>query len=68
MTKRSRTPRELAARALCRADGHPENISFEGRPMWMSYLGQVDLVLQVALPAEQFAAIRAEDGADDKAG
>jgi hypothetical protein len=25
---------EAAARALCRLDGHPENIRFEGNPMW----------------------------------
>lgn len=40
-------PRELAARALCRFDGHPEDIKFEGRPMWESYLPQADAVLAV---------------------
>jgi len=39
--------RELAARALCRLDGHPEDIKFEGRPMWESYLPQADAVLEV---------------------
>jgi len=29
---------ERAARALCRHEGHPENIQFEGRPMWESYM------------------------------
>ena len=29
---------ELVARALCRLDGHPENIMFEGKPMWQSFL------------------------------
>lgn len=29
---------ERVARALCSADGHPENIQFEGKPMWQSYL------------------------------
>lgn len=38
--------RELAARALCRLDGHPEDIKFEGRPMWESYLEQADAVLE----------------------
>lgn len=38
--------RELAARALCRLDGHPEDIKFEGRPMWESYLVQADAVLE----------------------
>lgn len=42
---RPKPARELAARALCRFDGHPENIKFEGRPMWESYLPQADAVL-----------------------
>lgn len=40
-----RPRREIVARALCRFDGHPENTMFEGKPMWMSYLGQADAVL-----------------------
>lgn len=36
---------ERAARALCRHEGHPENIQFEGRPMWESYLDQARAVL-----------------------
>ncbi|API59626.1 hypothetical protein BSL82_10105 [Tardibacter chloracetimidivorans] len=43
-----KSPRERAARALCRKDGHPENIMFEGRPMWESYLDVVDVVLEAA--------------------
>lgn len=39
------TTAERIARALCRLDGHPENIAFEGRPMWQSYLPQVRVVL-----------------------
>ncbi len=39
-------PRELAARALCRKAGNPENTMFEGKPMWMSYLKEVDVVLE----------------------
>jgi hypothetical protein len=38
-------------------DGHPENIAFEGRPMWESYLPQVDAVLEAALSAEERAAL-----------
>lgn len=38
--------RELAARALCRHDGHEENVAFEGRPMWESYLPAADAVLE----------------------
>lgn len=41
-------PRELAARALCRFHGMPENTTFEGRPMWHSYLPEVDAVLTAA--------------------
>lgn len=37
--------REIVARALCRFDGNPENTTFEGLPMWMSYLKQADAVL-----------------------
>ncbi|MBZ9600731.1 hypothetical protein [Phyllobacterium chamaecytisi] len=38
-------PRELAARALCRKAGNPENTKFEGKPMWTSYLDEVETVL-----------------------
>jgi hypothetical protein len=31
------SPQERVCRALCRLDGHPENIAFEGAPMWQSY-------------------------------
>lgn len=43
---RPKPARELAARALCRHDGHPENAKFEGRPMWESYLPAADAVLK----------------------
>ena len=49
MTKKPTTrkePRERAARALCRLYGNPENIPFEGKPMWESYLQDVDTVLE----------------------
>lgn len=42
----SKSPRELAARALCRLAGNPEDTKFEGEPMWMSYLEEVDAVLE----------------------
>lgn len=45
MPRTPKPPRELAARALCRHDGHEENIRFEGRPMWESYLPAADAVL-----------------------
>ncbi|PZU95546.1 MAG: hypothetical protein DI527_00630 [Chelatococcus sp.] len=43
--RRVREPREIAARALCRRAGHPENTKFEGKPMWMSFLPDADAVL-----------------------
>lgn len=36
---------ERAARALCKFDGHAENIRFEGGPMWQSYIPQVRALL-----------------------
>jgi hypothetical protein len=41
---------EAAARALCRLDGHPENIKFEGKPMWRSYLSGARTAVEAALP------------------
>lgn len=41
---------EAAARALCRYDGHPENIKYEGKPMWKSYLPPAAEALSAALP------------------
>lgn len=52
--------RERAARALCRLDVHPENTMFEGKPMWQSYLDQVDAVLEAALGPEEWARVKAE--------
>lgn len=51
--KPERPRREIVARALCRFDGHPENTMFEGKPMWMSYLGQADAVLEALQEADQ---------------
>ena len=36
---------ERAARALCKFDGHAENIRFEGEPMWRSYVPQARALL-----------------------
>lgn len=55
------SPREKAARALCRLSGVPENTQFEGRPMWQSFLPEVDAVLAAALPADEFARLVAEE-------
>lgn len=46
------SPRERAARALCRFNDVPENIQFEGRPMWESFLPEMDAVLEAALGPE----------------
>lgn len=43
--KKPQSTREIAARALCRKAGNSENTLFEGKPMWMSYLDTVDIVL-----------------------
>lgn len=46
MALKPKPARELAARALCRVAGNPENTKFEGRPMWESYLPEADAVLE----------------------
>lgn len=51
-------PRERAARALCRLHGLPEDTRFEGRPMWQSYLPEVDAVLSAALAPEEWERIK----------
>ena len=51
-------PREVAARALCKFHGIPEDAQFLGKPMWMDYLREVDVVLN--------AAIRWKSGQADK--
>jgi hypothetical protein len=53
-------PRELAARALCRLDGHPEDIRFENQPMWKSYLPQVEAVLEAVLPPDEWERLKRE--------
>lgn len=40
------TPIERAARALCKLEGNPENIRFEGKPMWQSYVPQALAVVE----------------------
>jgi hypothetical protein len=46
-------PVERAARALCRLHDVPADATFEGKPMWVSYLPEVDAVLSAALSAEE---------------
>ena len=54
-----KSPRERAARALCRLNRVPEDTMFEGRPMWESYLDEVDIVLKAALSPEYFEKLKA---------
>lgn len=46
MVKKPKPPRELAARALCRMAGNPEDATMDGKPLWMDYLPEVDAVLE----------------------
>jgi hypothetical protein len=59
MARRQQSPRERAARTLCRHAGNPENTMFEGRPMWMSYLEEVDVVLEAALDPGEWERVKA---------
>src|SRR3546814_8565530 len=36
---------ERIARTLCSRAGHPENIQFEGKPMWQSFLADAHAAL-----------------------
>ena len=50
---------ERAARAVCTAQGLPENIIFEGRPMWESFLPSARamlLAMRATSPAMELAA------------
>lgn len=49
-----KTTLELAARALCRQLGVPENTRYQGAKMWQSQLGPAMAILQAALPPEEF--------------
>lgn len=57
---RQKPPRERAARALCRMNRVPEDTMFEGRPMWKSYLDEVDTVLKAALSPEEWERVKSE--------
>lgn len=50
--------RERAARALCKLQGFEPNITIEGAPMWVSFLPEVDAVLQAALRPDCWEAIK----------
>ncbi|MGR4892238.1 hypothetical protein ACIPPQ_14515 [Sphingopyxis sp. LARHCG72] len=56
---------ERVARALCRAEGHPENIQFEGKPMWQSYLPNARAVLaELQNPTDAMAEAGAKSAYD----
>jgi hypothetical protein len=60
MFRKPKPPLERAARALCRHEGLPENIMFEDRPMWESYLPKaraVLMALQEGATGEEWAMI-----------
>lgn len=46
MVKKPMPAREKAARALCRLANQPEDITFQGKPMWQAYLDEVDAVIK----------------------
>lgn len=50
---------ELAARALCRKAGLPENIKRDGVPMWETFLGEVNAVFE-AIDLEGLLSARSE--------
>lgn len=58
--KKATSPRESAARALCRFNSVPEDTKFEGKPMWESYLPEVDAVLEAALSPALWEKLRNE--------
>lgn len=60
MPRKLKPPRERAARALCRQCDLPEDTRHEGRPLWMSYLPEVDAVLKAALSPEEWERMKAE--------
>ncbi|MCW0979374.1 hypothetical protein OK142_01010 [Agrobacterium sp. BT-220-3] len=54
-------PRERAARALARFNEVPENIAFEQRPMWESFLPEVDAVLEAAFGADELERMKRDE-------
>ncbi|KRA63087.1 hypothetical protein [Rhizobium sp. Root651] len=59
--KHPHPPRERAARALCRFNSVPEDTMFEQRPMWESFLPEVDAVLEAALGAEELERMKRDE-------
>lgn len=57
----AKSARERAARALCRLARLPEDTKLEGKPMWQSFLPEVDAVLTAALTPTELRRLD-EDG------
>lgn len=60
------TPIERAARALCKYDGLTENTMFEGKPMWMNFVGEARTVLTALREPDQ-ATLNAAFGIQEEA-
>jgi len=45
-SRSSAPPRELAARAICKARKLPENVTIDGAPLWERFLLEADAVLE----------------------
>lgn len=54
MPRKPKTTLELAARAVCRSRGLPEDTRYQGAKMWHSHLGDAMYILRAALPPEDF--------------
>ncbi|WP_223566901.1 hypothetical protein [Agrobacterium tumefaciens] len=63
--KHPQHPRERAARALARYNDVPENTKFEGRPMWESFLPEVDAVLEAALGVDALEKLKQDEAKSD---
>ena len=43
---------ERVARALCRLDGHPENATMDGKPLWQDYEPEARAAIEAMRSAE----------------
>lgn len=58
---------ERIARALCTADGLPENTQFEGRPMWENFIPRARAALEaIRIPTRAMAKAGDELLSDDR--
>lgn len=53
-TRPPKTTIELAARAICRLRGLPEDTQYQGAKMWQSHLLEALEILRSALPPDDF--------------